>query len=185
MVNVRALAGAFVVGCILLPSCGVRGAGHTPPPGIGPAEVQLLHPTGRLVYRHVVLSAKQVEWIRTRLGEDDVPPRSVEYVEVQPFRNRGPHAQAQVFKAQGDSTEGGFSVLVCLSGGRVNEVHLLEGPSSNGVSLLRGPFLDQFAGMRDLDSPGQPRPLAGHDDLSRQVTRAIRRVAVLAAALQL
>ncbi len=178
------LAGALTM---LLTGCDVRRVGHAPQPGITPEEVRLLHPIGRYIYQHKELSAEQTAWIRTRFGERYLPPGGeVEYIDVQPDRNRGPHVRAYVFKARGGSSHGRFGLLVCQSGGKVNELYLVEGTTAEGATLDPS-FLDQFAGMKAVDASGldRLRPLPGRDDLSREVAEAIRRVLILGAALRL
>ncbi len=178
------LVGALTM---LLTGCAERRVGHAPPPGITPEEVRLLHPIGRYIYQRKELSAEQADWIRTRFGESYVPPSpDVEYIDVQPDRNRGPHSRAFVFKVRGESSHGRFAILVCQSGGKVNELYLLEGTTAEGATLTPS-FLDQFAGMKVVDASGLDRlqPLPGRDDLSREVAEAIRRVLILGAALRL
>lgn len=162
-------------------------AGHAPQPGITPEEVRLLHPIGRYVYQRTQLSTAQTEWIRSRFGERFVPSGGeVEYVQVLPNRNRGPHPRAYVFKARGGSTEGDFALLVCQSGGRVNELYLLEEPTAEGAALSPS-FLGQFAGMNVLDPLELERlkSVPKGEDLYREVAESIRRVLILGAALRL
>jgi len=178
------LVGALTM---LLTGCAVRRIGHALSPGITPEEVRLLHPIGRYIYQHKELSAEQIQWIRTRFGERYLSPGGeVEHIDVQPDRNRGPHSRAYVFKVRGESSHGRFAILVCQSGGKINELYLLEGMTAEGVALDPS-FLEQFAGMKVVDASGLDRlqPLLGRDDLSREVAEAIRRVLILGAALRL
>lgn len=174
-----------VASVLLFTACAV-GVGHTRSPSITSEEVRLLHPIGRYVYQHKQLTDEQVEWVRSRFGENYLPPgRKVEYIHVQPERNRGPHPRAYVFKVHGKSSHGAFAILVCQTEGKVNELYLLEGTTAAGAALDPS-FLDQLAGMK-VDAAGLERlpPLAGRDDLSRQAAEAIRRVLVLGLALHL
>lgn len=171
----------------ILPGCALKRVEHASLSGITPEEVQLLHPIGRYVYQRTELSAEQAEWIRNRFAEGYLPSDGeVEYVHVRPHRNRGPHPRAYVFKAQGESAHGNFAILVCQSGGKVNEVYLLGGATADGAALTPS-FLEQFAGMNALDpfEVDRLKSLPKRDDLSREVAEAIRRVLILGAALRL
>lgn len=172
---------------IVFSACVLSRVDRAPSPGITVEEVSLLHPIGRYIYQQKELSAEQANWIRRRFGERYYPAGGkVEYVYVQSDRNRGPHPQAYVFKVRGESSHGRFTLLVCQSGGKINELYLLEGTMAGGGALDPS-FLDQFAAMKVVDSsgPDRPQPLPGRDDLSRDVAEAIRAVLIQAVALGL
>lgn len=161
-------------------------------------DAKKIHPFSDLSDRRRRLTAQQSQLINKLYGQD-ISREGDLIVYYEARKHKGIYGErGNIFLAQVKGEPGSLDILVCTTGGRVDEILVKNNPVVDGRLAIPDEFLQQFIG-RSLENswevalnpsdlaamPSRIRPIAGYPKLSREAADGIRKVLAWTEVLQI
>jgi hypothetical protein len=191
--SVALLLIAVSIGC-----ASVRNVFYHEPHNISIWDARKIHPFGDLSGEYKQLNAQQSQLINQLYGQDISHEGDlIAYYKAR--KRKGIYGeQGNIFLMQAKGELGPLDILVCTTGGHVDEILIKNNPVLDGKSVIPDEFTQQFIGRSLQNSwkiaqdptdlmalPSRIRPISDYPRTSQELANAIRKVLILAKVLEI